>query len=147
MGLLDEAIREHLELKRQRGADPTEIAREEREVLEPIFPDEPRPDGSELVQPPAPGGDAPLDHQAVGGTDFPPDHDLAQAEFSSVGQETVELDMQAVLEQDARIAAGREPSGEDPSGDDEALDWEMPERTASEPPPEPLPGQERLSFE
>jgi hypothetical protein len=33
MGLLDEAIREHLELKRLRGADPTEIARLERDVL------------------------------------------------------------------------------------------------------------------
>ena len=30
MGLLDEAIREHLELKRRRGADPEEIARQER---------------------------------------------------------------------------------------------------------------------
>ncbi len=33
MGLLDDAIREHLELKRRRGADPGEVAREEREVL------------------------------------------------------------------------------------------------------------------
>jgi hypothetical protein len=35
MGLLDEAIREHLELKRRRGADPTEIERLEREALGP----------------------------------------------------------------------------------------------------------------
>jgi hypothetical protein len=35
MGLLDEAIREHLELKRRRGADPAEIARQEREALGP----------------------------------------------------------------------------------------------------------------
>jgi hypothetical protein len=33
MGLLDDAIREHLDLKRRRGADPTEVEREEREVL------------------------------------------------------------------------------------------------------------------
>jgi hypothetical protein len=33
MGLLDDAIREHLELKRRRGADPDEIEREEREAL------------------------------------------------------------------------------------------------------------------
>src|SRR5579875_870206 len=33
MGLLDEAIREHLELKRLRGADPSEVLRQEREVL------------------------------------------------------------------------------------------------------------------
>lgn len=35
MGLLDEAIREHLALKRGRGADPAEIAREEQEALGP----------------------------------------------------------------------------------------------------------------
>jgi hypothetical protein len=33
MGLLDDAIREHLELKRQHGADPDEVARQEQEVL------------------------------------------------------------------------------------------------------------------
>jgi len=35
MGLLDEAIREHLALKRGRGADPAEIAREEKDALGP----------------------------------------------------------------------------------------------------------------
>jgi hypothetical protein len=35
MGLLDDAIREHLELKRRRGADPTEVEREEAEALGP----------------------------------------------------------------------------------------------------------------
>src|SRR5215218_2393609 len=33
MGLLDDAIREHLELKRQHGADPNEVSRQEREAL------------------------------------------------------------------------------------------------------------------
>jgi hypothetical protein len=33
MGLLDDAIREHLELKRQHGGDPSEIERQEREAL------------------------------------------------------------------------------------------------------------------
>lgn len=36
MGLLDEAIREHLQLKRRRGADPTEVERLEREALGPV---------------------------------------------------------------------------------------------------------------
>ena len=35
MGLLDDAIREHLELKRLRGADPNEIARQQHEALDP----------------------------------------------------------------------------------------------------------------
>jgi hypothetical protein len=33
MGLLDDAIREHLELKRRHGADPQEVERQEQEVL------------------------------------------------------------------------------------------------------------------
>jgi hypothetical protein len=41
MGLLDDAIREHLDLKRRRGADPTEIAREEDEALGPVRRSEP----------------------------------------------------------------------------------------------------------
>jgi hypothetical protein len=36
MGLLDDAIREHLELKRRRGADPGEVAREQHEALDPV---------------------------------------------------------------------------------------------------------------
>jgi hypothetical protein len=36
MGLLEDAIREHLDLKRSRGADPTEIERLEREALGPV---------------------------------------------------------------------------------------------------------------
>jgi hypothetical protein len=35
MGLLDDAIREHLELKRRHGADPGEVARQESEALGP----------------------------------------------------------------------------------------------------------------
>ena len=35
MGLLDDAIREHLELKRKHGADPDDLARQEREALGP----------------------------------------------------------------------------------------------------------------
>jgi FtsZ-interacting cell division protein ZipA len=36
MGLLDDAIREHLDLKRRRGADPAEVEQAEREALGPV---------------------------------------------------------------------------------------------------------------
>jgi hypothetical protein len=52
MGLLDDAIREHLELKRRRGADPTEIEREEVEALGPV-----RRGDVELDDAPEPGLD------------------------------------------------------------------------------------------
>jgi len=40
VGLLDDAIREHLELKRRHGADPGEVERQESEVLGAV-PEEP----------------------------------------------------------------------------------------------------------
>src|SRR5947209_1008041 len=36
MGILDDAIKEHLDLKRRHGADPTEMERLEREALGPV---------------------------------------------------------------------------------------------------------------
>jgi hypothetical protein len=76
MGLLDEAIREHLDLKRKRGADPGEVAREETEALgpavraaapeeEPAATDvavaEPAPPSVEVEAPPAEAPVAPAE--------------------------------------------------------------------------------------
>src|SRR5947209_18211356 len=82
MGLLDEAIREHLELKRLRGADPADVARMEREALGPArrpdseaaasaetVPGAAIPFDAELDQPEAAGAAAvaePGDHGASG---------------------------------------------------------------------------------
>src|SRR5919198_1132576 len=50
MGLLDDAIREHLELKRRHGADPDEVARQEHEALgETRRAEFARPEGAEGV--------------------------------------------------------------------------------------------------
>jgi hypothetical protein len=57
MGLLDDAIREHLDLKRRRGADPSEIAREEAEALGPVRRDAPE------EEPPAAAGGSYADHE------------------------------------------------------------------------------------
>lgn len=61
MGLLDDAIREHLELKRRRGADPQEIERLEHEALGPVRrgPDEGEPVAAEPTAPPAASHGAP----------------------------------------------------------------------------------------
>jgi hypothetical protein len=48
MGLLDDAIREHLDLKRRRGADPSEIERAEREALGPVRRGPEEPEASAL---------------------------------------------------------------------------------------------------
>jgi hypothetical protein len=174
MGLLDDAIRDHLELKRRRGADPSEIAREEREALEPVFPDEPRPaslDGEPqaagVLDGEPPHGDPLL--EAAEAADPPADALAAQ----TFGEETAEFDMQAVLEEevpeldDAAVAgsesrptappvaadavAADASAAEDlrpaPAGEEDLLEWEVPGRADAEPPPEPLPGQESMSFE
>lgn len=49
MGLLDDAIREHLELKRRRGADPSEIDRLEHEALGPVRREPFKPTGQKSV--------------------------------------------------------------------------------------------------
>jgi hypothetical protein len=72
MGLLDDAIREHLELKRRRGADPDEVARQEGEALgDPRSGEFARPEAGEATiaavpaeeelppEPPEPAADEP----------------------------------------------------------------------------------------
>jgi hypothetical protein len=61
MGLLDDAIKEHLELKRRRGADPDEVARQEDEALgDPRSGEFARPDGVQAdPAPPAPVAEEP----------------------------------------------------------------------------------------
>jgi hypothetical protein len=78
MGLLDDAIREHLDLKRRRGADPTEIERAERDALGPVRrgpegSDEPAPDHAAL-----PDDDLVYDEQAAYDHDFDEPHGLEE---------------------------------------------------------------------
>ena len=89
MGLLDDAIREHLEFKRLRGADPGEVAREEHEALGPVHRgQEPQPEGAEAhSSDEGPRGEERLIEA------FPP----GSGSFVPTGQETAELDMRAVL--------------------------------------------------
>ncbi len=56
MGLLDDAIRDHLDLKRRRGADPGEVERDEREALGPVRRN---PAPTELAEAEAAGDGAP----------------------------------------------------------------------------------------
>jgi hypothetical protein len=110
MGLLDEAIREHLELKRRRGADPAEVAREQHEALDlpssspPETEHDSPADGGEGVEPT--DGRLALDRAEAGSAldDRLPAE--PEVEFSSERghtghlEETAELDMESVLESD-----------------------------------------------
>jgi hypothetical protein len=67
MGLLDDAIREHLDLKRKHGANPEEVAKQEREALGPARRGEfAQPAGDEPAAPAAP---APAPEEPAGVAD------------------------------------------------------------------------------
>jgi hypothetical protein len=155
MGLLDEAIREHLELQRQQGADPGEIARKEREALEPVLPDEPATWGGDASTAPEPvaGEPATVDSHAA------PAELHSDVDLSTVGQETVEIDMREVLAENGDGFAGAYPPGHAAIApvradritnrveeDDLELEWEVAGHATREAGPS-IPGQERLSFE
>ncbi len=117
MGLLDDAIREHLELKRLRGADPGEVAREQREALDPV-PRDRRHGEDDHVEETEVGAVAASEPDAedldgIEAVDaFDEDHEHGApglergADFSHLGQETAEFDMQAVLGEGPGAAAG-----------------------------------------
>jgi hypothetical protein len=115
MGLLDEAIREHLELKRRRGGDPSAIAREERDALAPGVSDPAGPadaNGQQMAEEVGEHGDG-EDGRLVRG-EQPGELVGELAEHSTVGQETAELDMQAVIDEQPE-EAGWAPPPADPA--------------------------------
>jgi hypothetical protein len=147
MGLLDEAIREHLELKRRRGADPSAIAREEREALAPVFPDELAEDDGDCGC----RGARDLQHRDRPRCLplAPPTSTSELADLSAAGQETAELDMQAVMDADLEAAdsastVGAEPVPASPAEEmsaEESLDWEFRARRRARPRRRRSPGR------
>jgi hypothetical protein len=152
MGLLDDAIREHLELKRLRGADPGEVAREQREALDAV------PDG---VQAEAPAGEPNFEEPFAGpiAVDADPEQPSqakphsparpitggepvrapapAPEQSPDVIQETAELDMRAVLNGETDSSTGSSPAPEAVAVRDRAqetekdqsessMEWEVP---------------------
>jgi hypothetical protein len=98
MGLLDDAIREHMELKRLNGADPSEVARQEQDALGPVLREE-NPTSQVAVDDVAePEGIAPED-VAVPAED---PQGAPAPDFANVGQETAELDMRTVLDDEEK---------------------------------------------
>jgi hypothetical protein len=174
MGLLDEAIREHLELKRRAGADPSLVAREEQEALAPVLRDDPDglatadaeagPEGMVDAEPvdcadpePVPAYEPEAAHQSA--------HEPAGAEqpaaMPMLSEETQELDMVAAMADEPgsaedddgsptwslakKLQAAEDAGGEPVYG---GFDWdEGPGDGGSSGEADEIPGQERLSFE
>ncbi len=127
MGLLDDAIREHLELKRRRGADPGEVAREQREALDPVPRDEhdAQDDGDALVDDAAlelGGGDA----DAAGGAAAPADSEPIVGDPSSTPERTLDASAGETAELDMRTVLGEEGGAEELPSEEDSLEWEVP---------------------
>ena len=118
MGLLDDAIREHLELKRLRGADPGEVARAEKEALDPV----PRErqvataDGSQLEQNVVAEASDEMDPAGQGDTSEAAEAPR-NADLSDDPGETAELDMQTLLQ-------AKEGAAVEEQTDQDLLEWE-----------------------
>ena len=171
MGLLDDAIREHLELKRQRGADPSEVAREQHDALDtpvqgPSAEDAALADvaasAAPLVDPPAASASPVAAIPADVPTDTAPPARAGAPSDTAAAGETAELDMSSVLGDD-RDAPEQAAAPDASSAQEDSLEWEMPGEVAAtddaageaaedvlEETPEFLrdtPEQERLWFE
>jgi hypothetical protein len=162
MGILDDAIREHLDLKRRRGADPAEVERAEREALGPVRRNSSPADLSAVEDDTPEGGlaydqagDEDWSHDSVPepvadagvepAYDEEPEHEPVPASPEPVGHagpDTAEYDVE-----DALAAAAddeRAPAAEDvraPVGNDEDVLEETPEFLQD------TPDHDRLWFE
>lgn len=132
MGLLDDAIREHLELKRLKGADPGDVAREEHEALG---------EGGSTEQADATAyevGNRQAHAQPVGPEEDLHGHATEQDESPAqvaAGQETIELDMESVLASRPRSIAEQASSEDEEAAvpppahapdPEDSLEWEVP---------------------
>ncbi len=138
MGLLDDAIHEHLELKRLHGADPSEVIHQEREA----FGFASQVEGPEPAEHVAHLEEFPTARAGCAVDDV---HAHSNPDLSHLSQETVELDMREILEADLIGGNGRaeldtvpstmsaapsrarvEPSTSGGGSTGDSLEWEMP---------------------
>ena len=128
MGLLDDAIREHLDLKRRRGADPTEIEKAERDALGPVRRDATSTALSE-VEPPVAGVPTSSSEEF--------DFELAAADGTDDDATMVAPPVFPITEETDQAPAGIAPSAY-AEGDFDALDdFAATEAPAADVPPPP----------
>jgi hypothetical protein len=145
MGLLDDAIREHLDLKRRHGADPAEVERAEREALGPVRRAPEEPDESDGLEEPGALEESgvleeprELELEPAGDQAFAYDHE---------GDE----DWDEPFEDEPETTASDEPPDRAPSptaepfADDEPFAAEDPDRVPPPHPAEPPPDRSRSS--
>ncbi|MEA2211997.1 MAG: hypothetical protein QOF83_1945 [Solirubrobacteraceae bacterium] len=147
MGLLDDAIRQHLDLKRRRGADPSEVERAEREALGPVrrvqAPESAEAD--EVSDQVSLADEDGFDHEAEPALGVAFDHEADEESWSFEDDEPASAaqsdhGLEAPLEAEAlgQETAVHRPDFLDDDGFDEP-DFESPRRDT--PPPHPARGE------
>jgi hypothetical protein len=154
MGLLDDAIREHLELKRRRGANPEEVAREQREALDAAAERRVASPGADDADPAAAAplgtaiGSPEIEGAGASGAEDPAVGSAPlQTPRSADAGETAELDMSSVLgghdaqdqsgppadaDVDEQSRSSARPVPARPTAEDDSLEWEVPGEPAEE---------------
>jgi len=159
MGLLDDAIRDHLELKRRRGADPAEVAREQQEALEPLADPVPASDLEASTEEHPLEAPRALDEEASASSATEQGHALSLTEDAQAAEvplrapesalrdqgdpleETAELDMETVLDEPATAPRPSDPAAGAPPLRSGEVSAETPEVV------DEISGQEHLRFE
>jgi hypothetical protein len=154
MGLLDDAIREHLDLKRQHGADESELRRKESEALGPARREAPVPEP----------GEAAADEEAlpVGEPVVTPEEPAVEADIPVAEEELAESEDMAIEDFEEEETAVAPPLPPDDDDDllppapveqapveredpfDEPFAAETEPRRAAEPPPPAGDGEDVL---
>jgi hypothetical protein len=155
MGVLDDAIRDHLDLKRRHGADAEEIERAEREALGPVRrgPDEGEALGTDLEEPSAYDQDEEAGWEEPAGREStdPASAQAPQEEQEGVFDHAAGLDeapttIQRPGERTQPTPAEEARPEEEPFAEDEPFAEEEPfpeERSSTTPPPHAAPGTAR----
>jgi hypothetical protein len=145
MGLLDDAIRDHLELKRRHGADPSEVADQEREALGPVRRDAPEPSGADAGAVSATAEGAEDDYEPLPGDDVAETTDEEEPLYDDdlLEDDEFEDEEPAAGRATAAAAAGSEPAeaGTDTESEGDDVLEETPEFLQE------TPEHDRLWFE
>ena len=141
MGLLDDAIREHLALKRRLGADPADVERLEREAF---GAGEAARDPAPAAEPDAPAGEAQAEPAPEPVPEPAPEAQAAEPEAVPVEQPTRQFTLEELEDAEAAAAPApgpeAEPAADAPDGERDELE-ETPDFLQE------TPEHERLWFE
>jgi hypothetical protein len=155
MGLLDDAIREHLDLKRRHGADPGEVAKQEQEALGPA-----RRGPEPLEVPPTEAGASatqPDDGVAEEATDpalidpqvDPPVYREPEEHHGAVAMgDAYEVPEPAAEQPAPPVTPEHSEAVREPEPEPEVVDWEEREAPREPPaPPDDETGQPTVAFD